>query len=70
MMANSLAWPQLYETGGMDESRLASELGVLTLPTMLLIDKHGRLVSYDLHGDDLDAELRKLLATTRPASTK
>ena len=67
---HSLAWPQLYESGGMDDSRLATELGVLTLPTMLLIDKQGRLVSYDLHGDDLDAELRKLLATTRPASTK
>jgi thiol-disulfide isomerase/thioredoxin len=67
---NRLTWPQLFESGGMDESRLATELGVLTLPTMLLIDKQGRLVSYDLHGDDLDAELRKLLATTRPASTK
>ncbi len=67
---NRLSWPQLYEEGGMDESRLATELGVLTLPTMLLIDKQGRLVSYDLHGDDLDAELRKLLVTTRPASTK
>ncbi|HUE69306.1 MAG TPA: TlpA disulfide reductase family protein [Pirellulaceae bacterium] len=67
---NRLTWPQLFEAGGMDESRLATELGVLTLPTMLLIDKQGRLVSYDLHGDDLDAEVRKLLTTTRPASTK
>lgn len=67
---NRLTWPQLFEAGGMDESRLATDLGVLTLPTMLLIDKQGRLVSYDLHGDDLDAEVRKLLITTRPASTK
>jgi thiol-disulfide isomerase/thioredoxin len=67
---NRLTWPQLFEAGGMDESRLAADLGVLTLPTMLLIDKQGRLVSYDLHGDDLDAEVRKLLTTTRPASTK
>ncbi len=67
---NRLAWPQLFEAGGMDESRLATDLGVLTLPTMILLDKQGRVVSYDLHGDDLDAELRKLLATTRPASTK
>ncbi|MEX2026443.1 MAG: TlpA disulfide reductase family protein, partial [Pirellulaceae bacterium] len=67
---NRLTWPQLFEAGGMDDSRLATDLGVLTLPTMLLIDKQGRLVSYDLHGDDLDAEVRKLLTTTRPASTK
>ena len=39
-------------------------------PTMVLIDKQGRVVSYSLHGGELDAELRKLLSTTRPASTK
>lgn len=67
---NRLAWPQLYEPGGMDASRLATDLGVLTLPTMILLDKQGRVVSYNLHGGELDAELRKLLSTTRPASTK
>jgi thiol-disulfide isomerase/thioredoxin len=67
---NRLTWPQLYEPGGMDGSRLATDLGVLTLPTMILLDKQGRVVSYSLHGGELDAELRKLLATTRPASTK
>ena len=67
---NRLAWPQMHEPGGIDESRLATELGVLTLPTMILLDKQGRVVSYNLHGGDLDSQLRKLLTTTRPASTK
>ncbi|HZL90182.1 MAG TPA: redoxin family protein [Pirellulaceae bacterium] len=67
---NRLTWPQLYEAGGMDGSRLATDLGVLTLPTMVLLDKQGRVVSYSLHGSELDPELRKLLSTTRPASTK
>jgi peroxiredoxin len=65
-----LAWPQLFEPGGMDGSRLATDLGVLTLPTMVLLDKQGRVVSYSLHGGELDSELKKLLSTTRPASTK
>ena len=67
---NRLTWPQLYEPGGMDGSRLATDLGVLTLPTMVLLDKQGRVVSYSLHGGELESELKKLLSTTRPASTK
>ena len=65
---NRLSWPQLYEPGGMDDSPLATQVGVLTLPTMILLDKQGRVISYNLHASELDAELRKLLTTTRPAS--
>lgn len=57
---NPLPWPQLYEPGGMD-NRLATELGVLTLPTMLLIDKDGKVLRRDLHATDVDAELKRLL---------
>jgi hypothetical protein len=55
-----LAWPHLYEAGGLD-SPLASQLGVLTLPTMLLIGKDGRVVHRNLSAAELDAELKKLL---------
>jgi thiol-disulfide isomerase/thioredoxin len=57
---NPMAWPQLYEAGGLD-SPLANALGVLTLPTMLLVDKEGKVVNRNLHGEDVDTELRKLL---------
>ena len=57
---NPMAWPQLYEPGGLD-SPLANALGILTLPTMLLVDKESKVVSRNLHGEDIDAELRKLL---------
>ena len=55
-----LSWPQLYEPGGLD-SRLANELGVLTLPTMLLIDKSGRVARRNVHVGELEDELGKLL---------
>jgi len=57
---NPLSWPQLYEAGGMD-SHLATELGILTLPTMILIDADGNVVRRDLHATEVDRELRKLL---------
>ena len=56
--ANRISWTQLYEEGGLD-SRLANELGILTLPTMLLIDKQGKVISRNIHVGELDAELQK-----------
>jgi len=58
--SKSLAWPQLYETGGLD-SRLATELGVMTLPLMILVGKDGKVISRNIHAGELDAELKKLL---------
>jgi len=56
----SLPWPQLHEAGGLD-SRLANELGILTLPTMLLIDKTGRVVRRNIHVGELEGEVERLL---------
>ena len=55
-----LAWPQVYEPGGLD-SRLANEMGILTLPTMILIDSKGRVVNRNIHASELDSEIRKIL---------
>lgn len=60
LQSNPLSWPQLYEAGGLD-SRLATELGILTLPTMILIDKEGKVVNRNIHAAELDAELGKSL---------
>jgi thiol-disulfide isomerase/thioredoxin len=57
---NPMAWPQLYEPGGLD-SPLANALGILTLPTMLLLDKEGKVVSRNLHAGEVDTALRNLL---------
>jgi len=56
---NRITWPQLHETGGL-EGRLATELGIFTLPSMLLIDNAGRVINRNIHAAELDAELAKL----------
>ncbi len=56
---NPLPWHQLYEPGGL-ESRFANEMGILTLPTMFLVDAKGRVVNRNIHVGELETELRKL----------
>ena len=56
----SLPWPNLYEPGGFD-SRYANEMGVFSLPLMILVDKQGKVVSRNITADELDGELKKLL---------
>lgn len=60
LAASRWPWPQLYENGGMD-SRLANEMGIQTLPTMILVDKAGRVVRRNIHATELEAEIEKLL---------
>ena len=53
-------WTHLYEDGGL-ESRLATEMGVFTLPVMLLVDERGRVVNRRVHGAQLEEEINSLL---------
>jgi thiol-disulfide isomerase/thioredoxin len=57
---NDPHWPQLYEEGGL-ENRLAISLGIQTLPTMILLDKQGRVVNRNVRAQELEAEVKKLL---------
>ena len=61
LAANRFPWPHVYEEGGIEESRLASEMGILTLPMMLLVDRQGRVLNNNVHAAELDAELKKAL---------
>jgi thiol-disulfide isomerase/thioredoxin len=54
----SFPWTHLWDEGGLD-SRLANELGVLTLPTMLLIDDQGKVVRRNIHVSEINSELEK-----------
>jgi thiol-disulfide isomerase/thioredoxin len=56
---NRIPWPQLFEPGGFD-SRYANELGILTLPTMILIDDKGKVLNRGIHITQVDNELRGL----------
>jgi thiol-disulfide isomerase/thioredoxin len=57
---NHLPWPQLFEPGGLD-SRYANEMGILTLPTMILVDAEGHVANRGIHISELDNELRTRL---------
>jgi thiol-disulfide isomerase/thioredoxin len=70
---NQLTWPQIHEEGGLD-SRPANQLGILTVPTMILVDQQGRVVHRGIQAAELDREVRKLLssnaATPPPAARR
>lgn len=67
LKANSAPWIHLYEDGGMESSGLVKQLGVQTLPMMMLIDASGRVVSNNIYAASLDAELAKI---ARPAARR
>ena len=60
LQENDPHWPQLFEEGGL-ENRYALEMGIQTLPTMILIDKAGVVVNRNIRAGELDGELKKLL---------
>ena len=57
---NSLPWTQLFEDGGLESSPLSNEFGVQTLPTMMLIDRTGKMVRHNIRAAELDGELESM----------
>jgi thiol-disulfide isomerase/thioredoxin len=57
LQTSPLAWPQIFEPGGM-ENRLATEFGIISLPTMFLVDPDGKVVNRSFRSA---AELEVLL---------
>ncbi|HVU89905.1 MAG TPA: redoxin family protein [Pirellulales bacterium] len=57
---HKLPWPQIFEPGGLD-SKLANELGILTLPTMILVGKDGKVVNRNVHITELEREVGNIL---------
>jgi thiol-disulfide isomerase/thioredoxin len=60
LQGKPMPWPQLHEDRGLD-GRLAEELGVLTLPTMLLVDADGKVVDRNLVITNLEKKLEALI---------
>jgi thiol-disulfide isomerase/thioredoxin len=56
---NPLPWQQIYEQGGLD-SRPANVLGILTVPTMILVDAQGKVVDRNIAIADVEAAIKKL----------
>lgn len=59
LKSNRLPWKQLHEEGGF-ESRLAAEMGVVTVPLMLLVDPQGKVVSNNIQAAELEAALKSI----------
>jgi len=55
-----LPWPQIYEEGGLD-SRPANQLGIIALPTTILIDPSGKVVNRSVQTVEIERELKELL---------
>lgn len=60
LKSSQLPWPQLFEPGGL-ESRFANEMGILTLPTMILLDQKGHVANRNIHITELEKEIGTLL---------
>ncbi len=54
-----LPWPQLYESGGF-ESRYAKEMGVVTVPLMMLIGPDGKVISDNIQAAEIEEALKKM----------
>jgi thiol-disulfide isomerase/thioredoxin len=57
---HQVVWPQIYEPGGLD-SAPAKSFGIISLPTMFLIDRTGMVVSRSTSVPDLKEKLPELL---------
>jgi hypothetical protein len=49
------------------EGRLANELGILTLPTMILVDKDGRVLNRNITIAEVEDELKKRVVSSGTA---
>jgi thiol-disulfide isomerase/thioredoxin len=62
LKAHQIDWPQIFEPGGM-ESRLAVEYGIISLPTMFLVDAEGKVVNRNLRtSTEVERQLDKVLS--------
>ncbi|MGC3970964.1 MAG: thioredoxin-like domain-containing protein [Pirellulales bacterium] len=57
---NRLPWVNIHEEGGM-QGKLASQMGILIVPTIMLVDKDGKVVHRGLHITEVDRELGTLV---------
>jgi peroxiredoxin len=67
LSANKYQWTHIYDPGGTD-GRLANEMGVMTLPLMILVDQKGNVVSDNIYVDGLEPELQRLLGAATAQS--
>jgi TolA-binding protein/thiol-disulfide isomerase/thioredoxin len=65
---NRFPWKQIHDAGGLD-GNLANEMGVMTLPLMVLVDQQGNVVNNNIHVAEMDVEIGKLRNLTAGAKS-
>lgn len=69
MQQNGMTWPQIHEAGGL-ESPPSLAFGVISLPTMFLVDKKGNVHSRPASIEDVKAALPEALELKMSTATK
>ena len=63
-----LPWSIIHEPGGMD-SRLSDEFGIISLPTMILVDGTGKVLNRNIRtSSELERYLEKMMSAGEAAS--
>lgn len=58
-----IPWVCLFEEGAGTNHKMANYYGVMQIPTTMLLDRDGKVVSMDVRGGELGRQLSKLLGT-------
>lgn len=67
----AIPWTQLFEDGAGWEHSMANYYGVMSIPTVILVDQKGTVVSMSARGEELGKQLEKLLGPVeKDAETK
>ena len=70
LKANPQPWPQVFEPGGM-ENRLATDFGIISLPTMFMVDTEGKVSKRDLRtASEVEILLDKTLGNAEGVALK
>ncbi len=65
LATNRLPWKQVYDEGGFD-GRLASEMGVVTVPLIVMVGPDGKVISSNIQAAEIESELKKLQVAGLP----
>jgi peroxiredoxin len=67
--AKRIDWSQIYEPGGMD-NRLANDMGIINLPTMLLVGRDGTVLNNRMSAMELGPKLKELLRKSSESTAR
>jgi cytochrome oxidase Cu insertion factor (SCO1/SenC/PrrC family) len=67
LSAKKLPWKHVYDEGGFD-GRLANEMGVVTVPLILLVGPDGKVISSNIQAAEIESELKKLQVAGVPGA--